>query len=224
MLADGGASKQVEHLPNVPQTDDLDVLRSAAANCRACPWASHAPQTVVGEGPRTARIVFVGEQPGDHEDRAGRPFVGPAGALFERALADAGIERQQCYVTNAVKHFKWQPRGKRRLHEKPNSRDIQVCRVWLESELRSLAPEVLICLGATAAASVLGKEVKVLRERGSWRLSDHGIKTLITVHPSSILRGTEPEAQAKAYADFVADLSLIPRQLADRQVCGPEKK
>jgi uracil-DNA glycosylase len=216
MLADGRAPTPAEHSPAVPQTDDLEVIRSAAAGCRVCPWASHATQTVFGEGPRTARIVFVGEQPGDHEDRAGRPFVGPAGALFERALAEAGIDRQQCYVTNAVKHFKWQPRGKRRLHEKPSSRDLQICRVWLESELRSIAPELLICLGATAATSVFGREVKVLQERGSWRLADSGIKTLITVHPSSILRVTESEAQAKAYADFVADLTLVPLQLAGR--------
>jgi uracil-DNA glycosylase len=213
MLALSRTSAESQPVPVVPRTEDLEALRVAAASCRSCPWASHATQTIFGEGSRNARIFFIGEQPGDQEDRVGRPFVGPAGALFDRALADAGLDRQQCYVTNAVKHFKWQPRGKRRLHQKPSSRDVQICRVWLESELRSIAPELLVCLGSTAAASIFRTEVKVLRDRGSWRRSPEGIETLITVHPSSILRTIDKPAQEKAYANFVTDLNLVSQKL-----------
>jgi uracil-DNA glycosylase len=205
-----------EEFPGVPATNDLARLREAAASCRVCPFSAKATQTVFGEGPPSARVVLIGEQPGDQEDRAGRPFVGPAGAVLDRALADAGVDRALCYVTNAVKHFKWEPRGKRRLHQKPSGRDIEVCRLWFEAELRSILPDLVICLGSTAATAFFRNDVKVLRDRGTWRESPYGGEALITVHPSSILRASlDPALQEKAYADFVADLALIPPKLAE---------
>jgi DNA polymerase len=203
-----------EEFPVVPATNDLARLREAAASCKVCPFAANATQTVFGEGPANARIVLIGEQPGDQEDRVGRPFVGPAGAVLDRALADAEVDRALCYVTNAVKHFRWEPRRKRRLHQKPSGRDIEVCRLWFEAELRSIQPDLVICLGSTAATAFFGKDVKVLRDRGSWRASPYGGEALITVHPSSILRGMDHALQEKAYVDFVADSALIPPKLA----------
>lgn len=194
----------------VPGTRDLALLRDAAATCRACPLWRNATCTVFGEGPARPRIVVVGEQPGDQEDRLGKPFVGPAGQLFNRALAAAGIDRAQLYVTNAVKHFKWEPRGKRRLHQKPNAREIAACRPWLEAELRALQPELIVCLGATAVQSVLNTStVRVLSDRGQLLPTEWGAPALITVHPSSLLRlpeGSDPEA---AFALFVADLRKL---------------
>ena len=206
-----------EEFPVVPATNDLTALRESAASCKVCPFSVHATQTVFGEGPPNARILLVGEQPGDREDRAGRPFVGPAGAVLDRALAEAGVDRALCYVTNAVKHFKWEPRGKRRLHQKPSGRDIEVCRLWLEAELRSVQPALLICLGSTAVTSIFGGEAKVMRDRGAWRISRYGLEALITVHPSSVLRVVDPDLKQRAYADFVADLTLIPPKLAELQ-------
>jgi DNA polymerase len=172
---------------------------------------------VWGEGTPQATIVLVGEQPGDDEDRAGRPFVGPAGRLLDRALADAGIPRAACWVTNAVKHFKWTPRGKRRIHERPNSREVAACRPWLEAELASLEPATLVCLGATATAAVLGPRARVLRDRGKIFPSPFAERTLVTVHPSAILRAPDEEARRAAYAALVADLSVVaPRRRITR--------
>ena len=196
-------------LAPVPLTDNWAELQQAAAACRACPLWRTATCTVFGEGPRQARVVLVGEQPGDQEDRVGRPFVGPAGQLLDRALAAAGIAREQVYLTNAVKHFKWEPRGKRRLHQRPGAREVAACRPWLEAELRAIRPQLIVCLGATAANSVLGGQVRILSERGTRRETEFGVPALLTVHPSSLLRlpdGTDPDA---AFQEFVADLRLI---------------
>src|SRR5687768_12441095 len=152
--------------PFVPKTTSLKVLGAAAHECRGCDLYKTATQVVFGAGPRAARVMFVGEQPGDQEDRQGAPFVGPAGAMLDKALADAGIPRDQVYVTNAVKHFKWEPRGKRRIHKKPRASEIKACRPWLEAELRAVNPAILVCLGATAAQAVLGSQFKLMQQRG----------------------------------------------------------
>jgi DNA polymerase len=184
-------------------------LRRAARTCEACPLYKNATQTVFGEGPRKARIVLLGEQPGDAEDRAGRPFVGPAGRLLDRALVEAGVDRAQCYVTNAVKHFKWEPRGKRRLHQRPNSAEIAACRPWWQAELRLLRPRFLVCLGSTAARAIFGREVKVMRERGNIVETEWAACTLITIHPSSLLRIPDPEAKQREFARFVRELKAL---------------
>ncbi len=185
---------------------DLPTLGADAARCTACPLHHDATQTVFGEGNPHAAIVFVGEQPGDNEDLEGRPFIGPAGQLFDRALGEAGILRDDTYVTNAVKHFKWTPRGKRRLHQKPAARDIAACRPWLEAELAAIRPRVLVCLGATAAQSLLGPGTRVLRDRSVFRASEFCEQTLITVHPSSLLRAPDEKSREEGYRQFVADL------------------
>jgi uracil-DNA glycosylase len=192
----------------VPDSTSLSKLREAAAHCTACPLYRTATQTVFGEGAKSARLVFVGEQPGDQEDLAGRPFVGPAGQLLDQALADAGIDRRDAYVTNAVKHFKWEPRGKRRLHAKPGAREMAACQPWLVAELRAIRPRVLVLLGGTAAQSVAGKHARVLRDRGRIMSSDFCEQTLITVHPSSLLRAPDESARERGYAEFVRDLRL----------------
>jgi DNA polymerase len=192
-----------------PATRDLAELAAAAARCTACPLYRNATQTVFGAGASNADVVLVGEQPGDDEDRAGLPFVGPAGRLLDRALADAGIARQRCWVTNAVKHFKWTARGKRRIHERPNSREIAACRPWLEAELTSLTPAVVVCLGATAAATVLGPAVRVTRDHGKMLRSPFSEHTLVTTHPSAILRAPDDDARRAAYAQLVADLAVV---------------
>lgn len=197
------------HTAQPPRTDDLDVLRDAAATCTACPLYRHATQTVFGEGPRDAAVVFVGEQPGDQEDREGRPFVGPAGKLLDRALVEAGVDRSSIYLTNAVKHFKWEPRGKRRLHKTPGARDAASCRPWLAAELAALQPRVLVCLGGTAAQSVLGSSVRVLRDRGQVRPSEFCARTIVTVHPSSLLRAPDEATREAGYAQFVDDLRRV---------------
>ncbi len=189
-----------------PDTPDWAVLHDAAKACRACPLWRGATQTVFGEGPLDAVLVILGEQPGDHEDVDGRAFVGPAGQLLNKALAEAGIDRDAAYVTNAVKHFKWEPRGKRRLHKKPDSREIRACRPWLEAELRLLRPKVLLCLGGTAAASVFSKSVKVMEVRGVAQASAFCERTVVTVHPSMLLRLPDAAAKAEGYARFVEDL------------------
>lgn len=193
----------------VPSSGDLAELRAAAATCRSCPLWRNATCTVFGEGPTGARIVVVGEQPGDQEDKSGKPFVGPAGQLFDRALRAAGIDRATLYVTNAVKHFKWEPHGKRRLHQKPNAREIAACRPWLEAELRAIQPEAIVCLGGTAARSVLGAATRVLDERGRWHDTTFGAPALITVHPSSLLRLPPGADPAVAFEHFVSDLRKI---------------
>jgi DNA polymerase len=184
-------------------------LREEARHCEACPLYKNATQTVFGEGPVNARIVFIGEQPGDQEDRSGQPFVGPAGRIFDRALADAGVKRAKCYVTNAVKHFKWEPRGKLRLHRSPNAHEIKACRPWWEKEIQLIRPHFLVTLGATAARAVFGRVVKVTMERGKIVPNEWNGQTLITVHPSSLLRAPDAKKRAQDYARFVADLSLL---------------
>lgn len=192
-----------------PLTDELSILREAASACRACPLWRNATQTVFGAGPCDAEVMLLGEQPGDVEDRAGQPFIGPAGQLLDQIMAEAGIDRSRIYVTNAVKHFKWEPRGKRRIHQTPNSRDIAACRPWLETELRIVKPRVLVCLGSTAAIAVFGKGVRVLRDRGEFRPSEFAPHTLITFHPSALLRAPDEATRAKQYAQFLADLRLV---------------
>jgi uracil-DNA glycosylase family protein len=191
-----------------PATNSLRELTVAAKGCTACPLYKNATQTVFGEGPKTARMMLVGEQPGDYEDVKGKPFVGPAGKLLDRALEDARIERDDVYVTNAVKHFKWEPRGKRRIHKKPNSRDIAACRPWLEAEVRAVKPHVLVCLGSTAAQTIFGPQFRVTKQRGEVMKSAFADRTVATVHPSSLLRAPDEETRAREYAKFVDDLRV----------------
>ncbi len=187
-------------------TSNLAEVRRASRECTACHLYKHATQTVFGEGPKGAPMMLVGEQPGDYEDVAGKPFVGPAGKIMDRALEEAGIDRSQVYVTNAVKHFKWEPRGKRRIHQKPNSREIAACRPWLEAELRLVKPKLLVCLGATAAQAILGPSFRVTRERGKVLSSKLAPRVLATVHPSSLLRQPDEESREREYRRFVVDL------------------
>ncbi len=194
------------HPAPVPQTDNLAEVATAARSCTACHLYKLGTQTVFGEGPKRATIMFLGEQPGDQEDLAGKPFVGPAGKLLDRALAEAGIDRRDVYVTNTVKHFKWEPRGKRRIHQKPNSREIAACRPWMEAELRLVKPKLLVCLGATAAQAIFGPAFRVTRERGKVLDSAFATRALATVHPSSLLRQPDEESRAREYALFVDDL------------------
>jgi uracil-DNA glycosylase len=191
------------------EVPSYDALKAAAARCEACPLYANATQTVFGEGPVRARLLLVGEQPGDQEDLKGRPFVGPAGQLLDWALEKAGIDRRRTYVTNVVKHFKWVPRGKRRLHSKPSALEIKACRRWLDEELRLVRPEVLVCLGATAAQALLGASFRVTRERGRFIRSDLAPHVMATVHPSSLLR-IEGEAERKdAIREFVRELAKV---------------
>src|SRR5207249_514950 len=190
-----GASSQSEAWDLIPKRPTLASLREAADGCRACPLWRSANQTVFGEGAKEAEVMLVGEQPGDREDLSGRPFVGPAGKLLDRALEEAGIDRRKVYVTNVVKHFKWTPGGKRRLHEKPNAREIAACRPWLEAELAVLKPDVLVCLGATAAQALLGKSFKVTQMRGEILQHELVRAIMATVHPSSILRAPDEETR-----------------------------
>jgi len=198
--------------PLAPARPSLPKLREAAAGCTACHLYKLGTQTVFGEGPRSAEAMFVGEQPGDQEDKTGKPFVGPAGKLFDQALEDAGIDRTKVYVTNAVKHFKWVGRGKRRIHQKPNWSEIAACRPWLDAELAVVEPRVLVCLGATAAQALLGRKFRVTRDRGKPVDSDLAEHVLATVHPSSILRG-EPAGREQEYAALVADLKVVAELL-----------
>src|SRR5579884_2081177 len=187
----------------------LDELRAEARDCKACPLWQTGTQTVFGEGSADARVLFVGEQPGDQEDRAGRPFVGPAGRVLDEALELAGIDRSTTYVTNAVKHFKWQARGKRRIHAKPTWSEQMACRPWLEAELEAVQPRVLVCLGATAGQSLLGKQFRVTKERGRWLDSDLAEYVTATIHPSSILRQRDDESRHAELDGFVQDLRLV---------------
>jgi len=199
--------------PFVPDSRSLKTLRAAARSCRGCPLWKNATQTVFGEGPTRARVVMVGEQPGDREDREGRPFVGPAGHLLDEALVAAGIDRGTVYVTNAVKHFKWEPVGKRRLHKKPSAREVAACRPWLDAELEALAPEVVVALGATAAQDLMGAAFRVTQARGKiFRETPFAANFVATVHPSSILRG-DPAERAEALAAFVDDLKVVAQLL-----------
>jgi uracil-DNA glycosylase family protein len=201
--------RREEVLPRIP----IAQLRDEARTCTRCPLYKNATQTVFSEGPQTARLMFVGEQPGDREDIAGKPFVGPAGILFNRALEDAGISRQIVYVTNAVKHFKNEPRGKRRLHKRPNAGEVRACKWWLDRELATIRPDIVVALGATAAQSLAGRAVSVLRERGA---ADFGGQPgYVTVHPSYLLRIPEADRKAAEYKKLVADLRRI-RQLMEK--------
>jgi uracil-DNA glycosylase len=192
----------------LPGELSLPALREAAAGCRGCDLWRLGTQTVFGEGPDDAEVMFVGEVPGDQEDRQGRPFVGPAGRVLDRALAAAGIDRSTVYLTNAVKHFKWQPRGKRRIHQKPSWTEITACRPWLEAELAVVRPRVLVLLGATAAQSLLGRDFRVTQHRGELLESDLAEAVTATVHPSSILRGA-PEQRETNFDSFVDDLKVV---------------
>jgi uracil-DNA glycosylase family protein len=200
--------------PLVPETTSLSTLREAAADCKACELWKTGTQTVFGEGERRAEIVFVGEQPGDKEDLAGRPFVGPAGRVLDDALEAAGIDRSFAYVTNAVKHFKWVGRGKRRIHQKPSWSEMAACRPWLEAELAAVKPKVLVPLGATAAQSLLGRQFRVTKQRGVPVESDLAPYVVATVHPSSILRQETEDERAAAMRDLVADLKVVAKLLA----------
>jgi uracil-DNA glycosylase, family 4 len=190
----------------------LENVWAEARGCTRCPLYKLGTQTVFGEGPVKARVIMIGEQPGDQEDLAGRPFVGPAGKLLDRALVEAGIEREDVYVTNAVKHFKWKPAGKRRLHQKPNAREIAACRVWLDTELELIQPELVVALGATAAQALMGRSFRVTQQRGEVLEAPFGKRLVATVHPSSILRTPSGDREA-AYAGFVADLKVVARAL-----------
>ena len=196
--------------PLVPDRLSLKGLKEAAAGCTACPLHETGTQTVFGEGLVRAEILFVGEQPGDREDREGKPFVGPAGRLLDKALEEVGIDRRLAYVTNVVKHFKWTPKGKRRIHAKPNWSEIAACRPWLDAEVEVVEPRVIVCLGATAAQALLGREFRVTRRRGEVVDSGYGVPAIATVHPSSILRA-EDEDREHEYAALVDDLAAIRR-------------
>jgi uracil-DNA glycosylase len=191
----------------------LKILRDEAASCRACHLWKEATQTVFGEGPQAARIMLVGEQPGDKEDLAGQPFVGPAGQMLDRALEEAGIDRAKVYVTNAVKHFKFLPRGKFRLHQKPNTAEIKACRPWYERELQSIQPDLVVAMGATAAQSVFGRITPINKNRGRLIDLEDGTKALVTVHPSYLLRLPDAEAKALEYKRFVDDLKIAAELL-----------
>jgi DNA polymerase len=193
----------------LPDERSLDALKEAAARCRACDLWEKGTQTVFGEGPPQARVVMVGEQPGDQEDRVGRPFVGPAGQILDQALEAAGIDRSVVYVTNVVKHFKWEPRGKRRLHQRPDREEVKACLPWFEAEIAAVQPRVIVCLGATAAQALLGSDFRVTRQRGQMLASTLGPPIMATVHPSSILRAADEPSRRLAMDQFIADLRLI---------------
>jgi uracil-DNA glycosylase family protein len=198
----------------IPPGANLKSLREIAKGCTACHLYKLGTQTVFGEGRPRARVVLVGEQPGDKEDVAGKPFVGPAGKLLDKALVEAGIDRADAYVTNIVKHFKWEPRGKRRIHKKPNALEIMACRPWFEAEVAALKPDVVVCLGATAAQAILGRDFKVTKRRGEL-ITGHPYAPamLATVHPSSILRAPDDDARHREMASFISDLKIVARAI-----------
>jgi uracil-DNA glycosylase family protein len=205
------AERDENGYPLIENPRSLRSVADAAKECRGCHLWSRATQTVFGEGPRTADVLFVGEQPGDKEDLAGKPFVGPAGRILDDALAEAGIDRRRVFVTNAVKHFKWRASGKRRLHERPNSAEIAACRVWLELELRLVKPEIVVALGATAAQALLGRAFRVTRDRGKVVSSPLASRVVATVHPSSILRAPDDESRRAELRTFVRDLRVVAK-------------
>jgi DNA polymerase len=198
-------------IPIIPPRPSIAKLQTAARDCRACPLWKTGTQTVFGDGSRKAKVIFIGEQPGNEEDLAGKPFVGPAGKLLDKALVEAGIDRDEVYVTNAVKHFKWEPKGKRRIHKKPNAREIAACRPWLDAELSVLKPTVVVCLGATAAQTLLGKDFRVSQQRGQWIRSAIAENIMATVHPSSILRAPDEETRHTEMTRFIADLKKVAK-------------
>ena len=206
----------------VPANPTLPSLRAAAAGCRACPLWVTGTQTVFGEGEPTARVIMIGEQPGDQEDKLGRPFVGPAGRLLDKALAAAGIARGDVYLTNVVKHFKWEQRGKRRIHQKPDADEIGACLPWLEAEIEVVRPRLLVCLGATASQALLGRAFRVTKQRGVVVDSRFGIPAIATVHPSSILRAPEDEMRRRETELFVEDLRRVAAALAGLEQPWPD--
>jgi len=197
----------------LPQRRTLPNMREAAQHCRGCDLWKNATQAVFGEGKPGAEVMLVGEQPGDQEDLQGRPFVGPAGKLLDRALEAAGIDRDDVYVTNVVKHFKWEPRGKRRIHKKPSAMEIAACRPWFDEEVRVVKPSVIVCMGATAAQALLGRNFKVTQERGKV-ISREGIRFVATVHPSSILRAPDDQTRHAEMAHFIEDLRVVAGQIS----------
>lgn len=204
--------------PLIPPVPTLPALQDASKTCKACDLWRNATQTVFGEGPSQARVMFVGEQPGDLEDRAGHPFVGPAGRLLDEVLAEVGIQRSEVYVTNVVKHFKWEAaqRGKRRIHKKPRHSEIEACRPWLDAELQVLKPEVLVCLGASAAQALLGKNVRVTRDRGTLLESDLARCVMATAHPASIMRAPDSAAREQQRRELVDDLKKVAELIKSR--------
>jgi uracil-DNA glycosylase len=206
----------------IPRQNSISALRDAAAGCQACDLWKLGTQTVFGEGPATARVMMIGEQPGDKEDMEGRPFVGPAGAVLDKALSAAGLDRGDVYVTNIVKHFKWEPRGKRRIHKKPNMGEISACRMWLEAEIHAVKPQIIVLLGATAAQGVLGRQFRVTQRRGEWLTS--GLlefkpmpSMMATVHPSSILRSPDEDSRREEMTRFIADLKKVAAAIRQQQ-------
>ncbi len=197
----------------LPSTVTVPALRAAAESCTGCDLYQRATQTVFGEGASHARILFVGEQPGDQEDRAGHPFVGPAGKILDKALGEADISRDEVYITNAVKHFKWEPQGKRRKHKKPSAGEIAACRPWLQTEIKAVRPCIVVCLGATAAQAMLGKVVRLTETRGRFLDTPWAPIVMVTVHPSAILRHPERAQQEAEYRRFVQELALVRRKL-----------
>ena len=207
------AKKTAAAAPKSAAPRKLIALRKQAAGCRRCDLWKRGTQTVFGEGPSSARVMLVGEQPGDQEDLAGEPFVGPAGQLLRESLVAAGLDPAEVYLTNAVKHFKWEPRGKRRIHEKPNREEVLACRMWLNEEIDVVKPQMIVALGATAAGTLLGSAAKVTRDRGKFFESTLAPMVTLTVHPSSILRAPDSAARKLARDQFVADLKSIARKL-----------
>ena len=201
--------------PLIPSRPTIKKLQTVAAGCQACDLWKTGTQTVFGEGRQTSTVMFIGEQPGDREDLTGRPFVGPAGGLLDKALVEAGIDRTRVYVTNVVKHFKWEPRGKRRIHKKPNAGEINACRPWLEAEIQVVKPRAIICLGSTAAQAVIGPKFKVSTQRGTFVESPLAPLVTATVHPSSILRAPSDEARRAETARFIEDLKKIRKAIEE---------